>query len=920
MSLLTEQKFSFISKGIDTKTFTVVSFKGFEAISKPYEFEIFLVSEVGDIDPLKVLHNPAVFTIHRAEKEDVDFNGILILFEETREVNGYFFFKAVLAPKFWWLGLTHHNQVFLNMTSPQIMTRTLKDGGLFQGIDFKFDLNTKISYLSLEYVCQYDESHFNFLSRWAEREGIYYFFEQTSTGEKVVFTDTKIEHKDLALGKDLIYDPPSGLDALHTDEVIKVFTCKHGMLPQKIYLKDYNYLKPSQSIEGSAVVDEKGRGENYIYGEHFDSTEEGNRLAQIRAEALLCRKTIFQGESSVPFIAPGYTFDLKKHYKKAYNRKYLVTEVSHVGHQAGYLIANVSSVLPARDEEMSYANSFTAIYSNQQFRPEHLAKRIKISGTINAKIDAESSGEYAELDEYGRYKVVMPFDRSGRPNGKASAWFRMVQPYAGQNKGMHFPLNKGTEVLLTFIDGHPDRPVIAGAVPNPETASPVTSGTQTAAIIKSNRDQADSSPTLVAYATTSLDSDTISETEIKDNTITLENASGEEGITIQSGGSVALIAEDRFASYTTGVPSDRDEIPSEVRYLWDQFFAADPCFNPTGMVAYDYNFVGTAPDENDVVSLKKLIPKGYISLMKGDYIRNMHGNYYNFSRSWGYNVGESYAESFIHGGTDSEPLVFNSSSLEYDKAAKGGPLPGSISCNKMDDMDDTTWISKTIGGASYSYKKDNNSLSVQYNCQTESHAYETKSYSFDYALDGTLYSKSFYEKGVSEQWEYDRSGGGLIQHAITDRTTGGVDSFKLLTAAETDCNLRFGAFASFSLSTSISTDVSVSVAASAKIDIAGSADFELKTGLGIGLELDLRGGGTFKLAPSGGLKYDGIGFTARSKAALAATAAALEAETKQIVLDNILTQISQNTVDIASKQATIYNTSIQIVQALQINF
>jgi len=92
---------------------------------------------------------------------------------------------------------------------------------------------------------------------------------------------------------------------------------------------------------------------------------------------------------------------------------------------------------------------------------------------MNARIDAESSGEYADLDSQGRYKVVLPFDLSGRRGGKASAWLRMAQPYAGSNHGMHFPLHKGTEVLLTFIDGDPDRPIIAAAVPNPETPSVV---------------------------------------------------------------------------------------------------------------------------------------------------------------------------------------------------------------------------------------------------------------------------------------------------------------------------------------------------------------------------------------------------------------------------------------------------------------
>ena len=485
MPLLTKKKYSFSSTGMGEDTFSVVSFKGFEAVSKPYQFEILLVSEKEDTDPLDVLENPAVFTIHRDGEDDVVFNGVLIQFEETQEFSGWLFYKAVLAPKLWWLSLTHHNQVFLNQSVPDIMESALKDGGLNPGVDYAFNLMKE--YPALEYVCQYDESHFDFISRWAEREGIYYFFEQGPLGEKVVFTDSKMEHKDLSQQKDLVYLPESGLDSMHTKEVVQAFICRHNILPQKVFLKDYNYLKPSLAVEGTADVDKNGRGEKYIYGVNFDSPEEGNRLAGIRAESLLCQKSIFHGQSAIPFMAPGYTFDMKDHYKGAYNRKYLITEVIHEGHQTGYLTSGLRPCVEKHDQQMFYSNTFKSIYADQQFRAQFLSPKPGISGTINAKIDAESSGTHAELDEHGRYKVILPFDRSGRSNGKASAWIRMMQPSAGLNRGMHFPLHKGTEVLLTFIDGNPDRPVIAGAVPNTETASPVNSLNQTKSVIQSGR-------------------------------------------------------------------------------------------------------------------------------------------------------------------------------------------------------------------------------------------------------------------------------------------------------------------------------------------------------------------------------------------------------------------------------------------------
>ena len=479
MSFLTDRKYSFVSGAWPSDTFAVVDFKGEERLSRCYRFEVMLVAENAEIDLGRVVQKSARFTIHREEGDDVDFHGILQSFEQLQEVDGYVFYRAVLSPRLWWLSLTHHNQVFLDRTVKEILDDVLKDGGL-TALDYEFRLQG--GYRKLAYVCQYGESHLNFISRWMDREGIYYFFEQTAAGEKVIITDTVIAHTDSSR-EGLAYKPSSGLGETHRLESCQGLVCRYSTLPQKIRLRDYNYRKPSLEITGSAVVDAKGRGEDYYYGEHFPTPEEGGRLAKIRAQELLCRKEEYFGESTVPYIRAGYTFRLQDHYRSGFNRRYLTVEMTHEGGQTGYLISEIMKGLSYREERVFYRNRFTAIPSGVQFRPRRSAERPRISGTLNAKIDAAGSGKYAELDDQGRYKVVLPFDLSGRKGGKASAWLRMVQPYAGSDHGMHLPLHKGTEVLLTFIEGNPDRPVIAGAVPNPANPSQVIGEDQTMAKI-----------------------------------------------------------------------------------------------------------------------------------------------------------------------------------------------------------------------------------------------------------------------------------------------------------------------------------------------------------------------------------------------------------------------------------------------------
>ncbi len=485
MPKLKENAFTFESGAVPEDTFSVVRFSGEEGLSTLYRFDILLISDKEDIDLTAVLQNPATFTVkgHFSDGPDLPFHGILSAFEQMHQAGPYVFYRAELRPKLWWLTLTHHNQVFLDKKMDRFLGEVLEDGGLSRGADFDFRFQN--SYQPWEYVCQYGESHFAFVSRWMEREGAYYWFEQGEQVEKMIASDTLIAHSPLPGHETFLYSPPSGLDAADAGAVIKRFTLKQSPLPKKVLLKDYNYMKPSLDLEGRAAVQENGRGEVYLYGEHFPDKGEGERLAGVRAEEYLCREKVFHGLSSIPAVRPGYLFTLDRHYSKAFNRSYLTTSVHHEGSQERYLISGLGVTELEDREGLFYRNNFECIPGSTQYRPPRGTPKPRISGTISARVDAAGSGKYAELDDHGRYKVILPFDLSGRKDGKGSTWLRMATPYAGADHGMHFPLHKGTEVLLTFIDGDPDRPIIQAAVPNPEAPSVVTSAGQTSSRIES---------------------------------------------------------------------------------------------------------------------------------------------------------------------------------------------------------------------------------------------------------------------------------------------------------------------------------------------------------------------------------------------------------------------------------------------------
>jgi type VI secretion system secreted protein VgrG len=177
----------------------------------------------------------------------------------------------------------------------------------------------------------------------------------------------------------------------------------------------------------------------------------------------------------------GHTFELENHHDAEHDGKYLITGMVM---RAGYpLPVGELDSEPAGEAE-NYTARFTAIPFDVPFRPERLTPWPRINGVLHAHVAGDTAGKAAELDGQGRYKVRLPFDAESPKGSKASRWVRMAQPYAGAGYGQHFPLHKGTEVLLAHVDGDPDRPIIVGAVPNAHTNSPSRDANATQSVIQ----------------------------------------------------------------------------------------------------------------------------------------------------------------------------------------------------------------------------------------------------------------------------------------------------------------------------------------------------------------------------------------------------------------------------------------------------
>ncbi|AUX30886.1 MULTISPECIES: type VI secretion system Vgr family protein [Sorangium] len=459
----------------------VVGFRGVEAISRPYRFEIFLsVPSEGedDTDFAEMVGAKARLSIDRQDDTNPPyvFTGVLAGVDLVHEFGGRALLRAVLVPRLWGLTLSKHSRIFTKKTVPEVIKLVLEENGI-TGSDVELNLG---SYETEEHICQYRESDFDFVSRWMEREGIFYYFEHTEDGEKLVLCDDK-SYPAGPLAAPVRYHPQTGEDR-SASASFRTFSCQHGALPSRVKLKDYDYVRPHFPLAGSAPVSQYGTGEISLHGERFFSADAGKRLAQLRAEEYLAREAVYQATGARLHLRSGYTFELEDHPRARFNTKYLAVELRHHGNQsAGH--GDFEELAGLTHEEV-YFVEVAAIPASTQFRAESRTPWPRIYGYENGTVDGSAASEYAQIDEHGRYLVKFKFDEASPRDGSGSTYVRMMQPHGGGVEGFHFPLRRGTEVLLSFLGGDPDRPVISGVVPNVLTPSPVTSGNHTKNVIQ----------------------------------------------------------------------------------------------------------------------------------------------------------------------------------------------------------------------------------------------------------------------------------------------------------------------------------------------------------------------------------------------------------------------------------------------------
>ncbi|XXX75816.1 type VI secretion system tip protein TssI/VgrG [Sorangium sp. So ce134] len=468
---------------------SVVSFDGEEALSRLYRFRVLFslpLAEGLGLDLDAAVGQSAQFLLRDGLAGAVHqtISGTVAALELVEDLEQRSVFRLHLVPRLWRLSLGEHSRVFVDKALPEILAETLEDGGLAPD-DYALRLAGK--YAPLRHVCQFRESRLLFLTRWLERVGAYYFFEQWDERERLIITDSAASHAG-ARSRPVRFVPQHAGDVT-AGQALRSFRWRHEVVPRKVAVADYHPLHPRLAVEGSAdVVPEGAGGEVRLFKVNEEQPGDARRFAATRALEHLAGRTTCQAQGSVIGLMPGFTFDLAEHPRRELNQAYLVTEIRHRGREAdlaGDARERGAEAEAAVEEGAElYHCELRAVEASRHHLVPSMTRWPRVSGTVRARIDGEAESEHAQLDEHGRYRVRLLLDESGLPDGAASTYLRMLQPHAGNPEGMHLPLRKGTEVQVAFLRGDPDQPVIVGAVPNAMTPSPVTLANRTQNVVQ----------------------------------------------------------------------------------------------------------------------------------------------------------------------------------------------------------------------------------------------------------------------------------------------------------------------------------------------------------------------------------------------------------------------------------------------------
>jgi type VI secretion system secreted protein VgrG len=434
---------------------TFRSMRAFEALGRPFQYSIDLVSADPNIELTDLLGN--TMTVHLEVTDGIlrHFNGYVTSVDFVESARPAAVYRVTLRP---WLSLlanTADCRIFQNMSVPDIIKKIFNDRGFS---DFEDSLTG--DYAAADYIVQYRETDFDFVSRLMEQAGIYYFFNHTDSAHTLVLADSASAHQSAPGCASLPYYPPDG-HRTHLEDHVDGWRLTQRITPGAVAMRDFDFEKPSADLTATATNSGSyphADGEIYDYPGEYTVRADGETIARVRLEQQLERFEHGRGHTNARGLTVGSLLTLTDHPRDDQNREYLIAsaDIAVSGHE-------LQSGGPP--SEFTFQCDFSALASKFPFRTSPTTRKPVVEGPQTA-IVVGKAGEEIWTDKYGRVKVQFHWDRVGENNEKSSCWVRVAQVWAGSNWGFMQIPRIGQEVIVDFLEGDPDRPIITGRVYN----------------------------------------------------------------------------------------------------------------------------------------------------------------------------------------------------------------------------------------------------------------------------------------------------------------------------------------------------------------------------------------------------------------------------------------------------------------------
>jgi type VI secretion system secreted protein VgrG len=434
------------------------SFNGQDKLGRLFDYRLDLLSLNTEIQFDDIVGQRVTVSME-LENGERYFDGYVTEFRYAGTLGQFAWYQATVRPWFWFLTRTSDCRIFQNQKVPDIIKAVFRDNGMS---DFKDMLSG--SYREWVYCVQYRETDFNFISRLMEQEGIYYYFEHEKGKHTLVLADGLGAHQPFPGYETVPYFPPDPNAALRERDHIQHWTVTQAIVPGKYAIKDFDFEKPK--VDLTAKLSDPpthdypiSDHEIYDYPGEYNEVGDGNTYVKRKLEELKAQQERVQAGGSARGMSAGCLFTLENFGREDQNKEYLVISVSHD------LKSDPLETSSGSGGEDFYSCRLEVMDSSQQYRSERITPKPIVQGPQTAMV-VGPSGEEIYCDEYARVKVQFHWDRYGNNDQDSSCWVRVSQAWAGKNWGaIHIP-RIGQEVLVSFLEGDPDQPLITGRVYN----------------------------------------------------------------------------------------------------------------------------------------------------------------------------------------------------------------------------------------------------------------------------------------------------------------------------------------------------------------------------------------------------------------------------------------------------------------------